>query len=265
MPLRSRPRLRPSPSTSMSTSTSESPSSSSSSSSPSSSSSAAGVGLGSGVAVGSGVGEGSGVAVGSGVGVGSGVAVGSGVGVGSGSGVSVAVGSGEAVGGANGATRLSGNAITEAFVFGERAGRFAARYVRGRSPRPLDERTALAALAEPRVTPPARFAFAAALAGAGAWVTYLGLVRTATGQQLENMALRGARQEFLELRQGSLADLPAISSLGFAVAKSEAAALVEVALERFPRLALGGAEPVPQTASLLTHSFESLTLNFNPA
>jgi succinate dehydrogenase/fumarate reductase flavoprotein subunit len=34
---------------------------------------------------------------------------------------------GEAVGGANGANRLSGNAITEAFVFGERAGGFAAR------------------------------------------------------------------------------------------------------------------------------------------
>jgi succinate dehydrogenase / fumarate reductase, flavoprotein subunit len=34
---------------------------------------------------------------------------------------------GEAVGGANGANRLSGNAITEAFVFGARAGRNAAR------------------------------------------------------------------------------------------------------------------------------------------
>ena len=34
---------------------------------------------------------------------------------------------GEAVGGANGANRLSGNAITEALVFGERAGRFAAQ------------------------------------------------------------------------------------------------------------------------------------------
>ena len=33
---------------------------------------------------------------------------------------------GEAVGGANGANRLSGNALSEAFVFGERAGRFAA-------------------------------------------------------------------------------------------------------------------------------------------
>ncbi|MEE2720631.1 MAG: FAD-binding protein [Pseudomonadota bacterium] len=42
---------------------------------------------------------------------------------------------GEAVGGANGANRLSGNAIPEAFVFGERAGRFAAEYARGRNRR----------------------------------------------------------------------------------------------------------------------------------
>ncbi|MGB0631570.1 MAG: FAD-binding protein [Alphaproteobacteria bacterium] len=42
-------------------------------------------------------------------------------------------GAGEAVGGANGANRLSGNAIPEAFVFGERAGRFAAEYARGRN------------------------------------------------------------------------------------------------------------------------------------
>src|SRR6187455_3394054 len=37
---------------------------------------------------------------------------------------------GEAVGGANGANRLSGNAITEALVFGRRAGRAAASYVK---------------------------------------------------------------------------------------------------------------------------------------
>jgi succinate dehydrogenase/fumarate reductase flavoprotein subunit len=37
---------------------------------------------------------------------------------------------GEAVGGANGANRLSGNAITEAFVFGERAGAYAADFSR---------------------------------------------------------------------------------------------------------------------------------------
>jgi len=40
---------------------------------------------------------------------------------------------GEAVGGANGANRLSGNAIPEAFVFGERAGRFAAAAAAGKS------------------------------------------------------------------------------------------------------------------------------------
>jgi len=39
---------------------------------------------------------------------------------------------GESVGGANGANRLSGNAITEALVFGARAGRNAARWATGR-------------------------------------------------------------------------------------------------------------------------------------
>ena len=41
---------------------------------------------------------------------------------------------GEAVGGANGANRLSGNAITEAMVFGERAGVFAAAAAHGADP-----------------------------------------------------------------------------------------------------------------------------------
>lgn len=39
---------------------------------------------------------------------------------------------GEAVGGANGANRLSGNALPEALVFGERAGRFAASEIKDR-------------------------------------------------------------------------------------------------------------------------------------
>jgi succinate dehydrogenase/fumarate reductase flavoprotein subunit len=51
-------------------------------------------------------------------------------------------GAGEVVGGANGANRLSGNAIPEAFVFGERAGRFAAEYVRGRDRTWSDEAAA---------------------------------------------------------------------------------------------------------------------------
>jgi succinate dehydrogenase/fumarate reductase flavoprotein subunit len=48
---------------------------------------------------------------------------------------------GEAVGGANGANRLSGNAISEALVFGERAGRFAAEHAR-RTPRAWNARLA---------------------------------------------------------------------------------------------------------------------------
>jgi succinate dehydrogenase/fumarate reductase flavoprotein subunit len=44
--------------------------------------------------------------------------------------------SGEAVGGANGANRLSGNAITEAFAFGRRAGRSAAEHAAATKARP---------------------------------------------------------------------------------------------------------------------------------
>ena len=53
--------------------------------------------------------------------------------------------------------------------------------------------------------------------------------------------------------------------LGFAVAKSEAAALVEVVLDRFSRVETGSVAPVPQSTSLLTHSYESLTLKFHRA
>ena len=57
---------------------------------------------------------------------------------------------GEAVGGANGANRLSGNAITEAFVFGHRAGRNAALEAARRPDawRPSAARPALDTLAE---------------------------------------------------------------------------------------------------------------------
>jgi len=57
---------------------------------------------------------------------------------------------GEAVGGANGATRLSGNAISEAFVFGERAGRFAAAEARAASRAPVPDSAADAVIAEGR-------------------------------------------------------------------------------------------------------------------
>lgn len=54
---------------------------------------------------------------------------------------------GEAVGGANGANRLSGNAITEAFAFGRAAGREAAAMVARREAPAFDPAAATAALA----------------------------------------------------------------------------------------------------------------------
>ena len=53
---------------------------------------------------------------------------------------------GEAVGGANGANRLSGNAVTEALVFGRRAGRSAAARVSGMTSQPFRSQAAEAAL-----------------------------------------------------------------------------------------------------------------------
>lgn len=50
--------------------------------------------------------------------------------------------------------------------------------------------------------------------------------------------------------------------LGFAVAKTEAAALVETILARFANLTLGESAAEPQTASLLTHGYDSLALHF---
>src|SRR6516162_9488911 len=53
---------------------------------------------------------------------------------------------GEAVGGANGANRLSGNAVTEALVFGRRAGRSAASRIAGTTSQPFRPSAARAAL-----------------------------------------------------------------------------------------------------------------------
>lgn len=53
---------------------------------------------------------------------------------------------GEAVGGANGANRLSGNALSEAFVFGERAGTSAAARAKSRAASGWDERAGAAEL-----------------------------------------------------------------------------------------------------------------------
>ena len=50
--------------------------------------------------------------------------------------------------------------------------------------------------------------------------------------------------------------------LGSALAKLEARTLIEALIERGDSVVFGGAFPVPQTASLLNHGFERLTLRF---
>jgi succinate dehydrogenase/fumarate reductase flavoprotein subunit len=61
---------------------------------------------------------------------------------------------GEAVGGANGANRLSGNAITEAFVFGRQAGRTAATRVKTMRSAPASNNAARATVDLIRSSPP---------------------------------------------------------------------------------------------------------------
>ncbi len=111
---------------------------------------------------------------------------------------------GEAVGGANGANRLSGNAIPEAFVFGERAGRFAASRAAGSgsSWRKADDGRAAAHIGAVHGT-------GTADAGLGALMTELqtlmwddvGLLRTGQG-------LGRALARLQEMRSG---DLPALA------------------------------------------------------
>src|SRR5580765_4764629 len=61
---------------------------------------------------------------------------------------------GEAVGGANGANRLSGNAITEALVFGRQAGRTAAARVKAMKSAPASDNAARATVDLIRSSPP---------------------------------------------------------------------------------------------------------------
>ncbi|MEA2025083.1 MAG: hypothetical protein U9O18_00185 [Chloroflexota bacterium] len=65
---------------------------------------------------------------------------------------------------------------------------------------------------------PARFLWAAIGSAVVFAAVYATLILTPLGQELENFALMGARQEFAELRESSLAELSEISMMGFAVA-----------------------------------------------
>ena len=91
---------------------------------------------------------------------------------------------GEAVGGANGANRLSGNAITEAFTFGRRAGERAAALAAG-TPMPDVAHPAPLSVRKPEVNPAAEIASLQTLMN-----THVGPLRTRAGLEktLEHIA-----------------------------------------------------------------------------
>ena len=81
-----------------------------------------------------------------------------------------------------------------------------------------------------------RFGVAALLAAGGFVLGYAALILTETGQRLENLALRGAHQQFEELRAESIAELHQISMLGFAAAIG--LVMLVALLRRKPRVAI---------------------------
>jgi succinate dehydrogenase/fumarate reductase flavoprotein subunit len=118
---------------------------------------------------------------------------------------------GEAVGGANGANRLSGNAIPEALVFGERAGRVAAAAGGSRgweatdAARPVDELAALKSRARPNGKPNA---------DSGAlWRELQALMWSKVGLLRDEAGLAAALARVRDLRRDDLARLspPAVS------------------------------------------------------
>ena len=142
---------------------------------------------------------------------------------------------GEAVGGANGANRLSGNAITEAFVFGERAGVSAARIARTRQGTAWNERAAQPALALVGASGPRRGDTAALLAQLQQTMSErVGPFRTEAG-------LLQARDELSQL-QGALGEVPPASDPRYALERLDwfdlrnmlqvAGIVVEAALRR---------------------------------
>jgi hypothetical protein len=63
-----------------------------------------------------------------------------------------------------------------------------------------------------------RFVGAAIVASGGAILTYVALILTPFGQELENLALRGARDAFPAVRESSVLELHEISMASFAIA-----------------------------------------------
>ncbi len=173
---------------------------------------------------------------------------------------------GEAVGGANGANRLSGNAITEALAFGLRAGRGAASAAR--SAPALDPahlrraaREQIAALEQDdtRTAPPNAAALLRRLQET--MQADVGPFRTRTGLLRARAQLRGLRDELGDVLPGSAAphDARRIDALDLRSMLLVAQAVVEAALAReesrgaHQREDFPGLEPawrVNQTAAL---------------
>ncbi|MCS0497301.1 FAD-binding protein [Ancylobacter sp. MQZ15Z-1] len=112
---------------------------------------------------------------------------------------------GEIVGGANGANRLSGNALPEALVFGERAGRSAAAHARARTGTAWDEKAAaphLARLRERRAARP----------GGPPPVALLGELRSLMWEKVGAFRNEADLEAALRrIRQMQADDLPALS------------------------------------------------------
>ncbi len=107
---------------------------------------------------------------------------------------------GEAVGGANGANRLSGNAITEALVFGERAGASAAARAAGRAAPGWSDAAAQAAFTRIRAAAAPRGNTAALIASLqNLMADDVGPIRTAPRLERALAAIDGMTRELGEL------------------------------------------------------------------
>ncbi|MBX9592356.1 MAG: FAD-binding protein [Hyphomonadaceae bacterium] len=116
---------------------------------------------------------------------------------------------GEAVGGANGANRLSGNALPEALVFGERAGRHAAEAAQRRDLVWADAAaTPILALIE-EVNARAQASADGAVAGTSAlWTELQALMWQKVGLLRTEASLSEALDRLREMRLSDLPDLP---------------------------------------------------------
>ena len=118
---------------------------------------------------------------------------------------------GEAVGGSNGANRLSGNAITEALVFGTRAGALAAARASGGAAWPEDAARAALALVSGGTGKPGPNTAAILAALQGMMAEKVGPFRTESG-------LRAALSGIADLR-AELGDMPPGLPAGFEAAR----------------------------------------------